>query len=154
MELEALRFSSGEEATLGLLLDITGSASEFLCFTLEDQYREGKVAGETRIPAGRYEITLRTVGGKHAKYGARYPDMHKGMLWVRNVPNFEYILIHVGNDDDDTEGCLLVGDTAVQNITGRGMIGGSGNAYQRIYPLIADRLAAGEQVFITYTDQG
>ena len=154
MELEALRFRSGKEATLGLLLDITGGAKKFLCFTLEDQFQPVKVSGETRIPAGRYEVTLRTTGGKHSKYGARSPDMHGGMLWVRNVPGFEYILIHVGNDDDDTEGCLLVGDTSVQNVTGRGMIGGSGNAYERIYPLIADRLAAGEKVFITYTDQG
>lgn len=155
MKLEVLRYSSGEETTLGLLFDVTGPMPrQFLCYTLEDEHREFKVAGQTRIPDGEFKVTLRTVGGKHAKYGARYPDMHKGMLWVRDVPGFEYILIHVGNTDDDTEGCLLLGDTANQNVTAEGSIGSSGNAYKRIYPLIADKIAAGEKVTITYIDQG
>ncbi len=151
MELEVFRFSSGEEATLGLLY---GSHHGFMAFTLEDQYQTQKVYGETRIPAGRYEIVLRTEGGKHAKYANHYGEWHKGMLWVKDVPGFEWVLIHVGNDDGDTEGCLLVGDTCVQNITGHGMIGGSRNAYERIYPLIANKLIAGEKVFINYIDRG
>ncbi len=154
MELEVLRYSSGRETSLGLLADVSGTQSKFLCYTLEDEARDKKVAGETRIPAGEYEVTLRTVDGKHAKYGAKYPDIHKGMLWVRNVPGFEFILIHVGNTDDDTEGCLLVGDTASENITGEGSIGASRNAYRRIYPLIANRILAGETVTIRYIDQG
>ena len=148
MHLSVQRYNSGEETTHGLLFDSTGPAPrQFLCYTLEDQHRDIKVAGDTRIPAGTYEVTLRTVGGKHAKYAQRYPDMHKGMLWVRNVPGFEFILIHVGNDEADTEGCLLVGNTA-----GMVSIGASRDAYTHIYPLIADKIAAGERVTITYTD--
>ena len=153
MKLEVDRYSSGDETTLGLLYDVT-DGRKFLCFTLEDQKQTQKVYGETRIPAGEYKITLRTVGGMTQRYGARYPDIHKGMLWVRDVPGFEYILIHVGNTDDDTEGCLLVGDSAIQNITAEGSIGSSRNAYRRIYPPIADAIARGEEVTIRYIDRG
>ena len=111
MQLEVVRFSSESDSTNGLLFDITGGKRKFLAYTLEDEYRKEKVMHETRIPAGTYEITLRTVGGFTVKYAERYGDMHKGMLWVRNVPGFEYILIHTGNTDEHTSGCLLLGDT-------------------------------------------
>ena len=98
MELEVLRFSSQKDSTNGILFDVT-EGRKFLSYTLEDEYRKEKVAGETRIPAGTYKITLRTTGGFHGRYEKKYGQMHKGMLWVRDVPNFEYILIHTGNTD-------------------------------------------------------
>lgn len=152
MKLEVLRYSSQKDSTLGALFDITNGDRKFLCYTLEDEYREVKVMHETRIPAGTYEITLRNFGGFHTKYSKRFPEIHKGMLWIRNVPGFEYILLHCGNDDDDTSGCLLVGDTQTNNITSDGFVGSSINAYKRIYPDIARSIEAGEKVEITYTD--
>lgn len=151
MKLEVLRFSSQDDSTLGVLSDVT-DGRKFLAFTLEDEYRETKVAGETRVPAGTYKITLRTVGGFHTKYAAKYGAMHKGMLWVRDVPGFEFILIHTGNTDEHTDGCLLVGNTSQQNVTKNGFIGESGDAYKRIYPKIAAALELGEEVTITYVD--
>ena len=74
------------------------------------------------------------------------------MLWVRDVPNFEYILIHCGNDDDDTSGCLLLGDTQTENNVSDGFVGASTTAYKRVYPKIAKALEEGECVKITYTD--
>lgn len=153
MKLEVLRISSQEDSTLGLLFDITNGDRKFLCYTLEDEYREIKVMHETRIPAGTYKITLRTWGGFHERYSKRFPEMHKGMLWIREVPNFEYILIHCGNDDDDTSGCLLVGDTQTSNTNGSdGFVGSSTYAYKAIYPSIATALENNEEVTITYTD--
>jgi len=154
LKLEVLRYSSGEETTLGLLSDVSKRIRKFLCFTLEDEYRAVKVAGETRIPAGEYKVTLRTTGGKTKKYARKYPDMHKGMLWIRDVPGFKYVLIHVGNNDDDTEGCLLLGSTAANNVDQLGTIGASVRAYKRVYPQIAERLAAGEEVTIKFIDRG
>ena len=152
MKLEVLRFSSDSDSTLGVLFDTTHER-KFLCFTLEDEFREVKIPGETRIPAGEYNVTLRTVGGLNQKYNNKFgEEFNKGMLWVRDVPGFEYILIHIGNDDDDSAGCLLVGDTQTQNITKRGFIGSSTDAYKRIYPPIADVLVNGGQVTITYKD--
>ena len=153
MELEVLRFSSQDDSTNGILFDVTGGQRKFLCYTLEDEYREEKVSGETRIPAGTYRITLRTTGGFHGRYVKKYGDMHKGMLWVRDVPNFEYILIHTGNTDEHTAGCLLLGDSQQANFgSSNGMVSSSVNAYKRVYPPIAAALEGDEEVTITYTD--
>ena len=153
MKLEVLRFSSQKDSTNGILFNVT-EGREFLCYTLEDEYRDKKIKGETRIPSGTYNITLRTVGGFHGRYEKKYGEMHKGMLWVRDVPNFEYILIHTGNTDEHTAGCLLVGDTQQQNITKSksGFIGASVDAYKRIYPSIASAIERGDDVEISYVD--
>ena len=153
MKLEVLRFSSQKDSTNGVLFNVT-EGREFLCYTLEDEYRDKKIKGETRIPSGTYKITLRTVGGFHGRYEKKYGEMHKGMLWVRDVPNFEYILIHTGNTDEHTAGCLLVGDTQQQNITKSksGFIGASVDAYKRIYPSIASAIERGDDVEISYVD--
>jgi hypothetical protein len=74
------------------------------------------------------------------------------MLWIRDVPGFEYVLVHCGNDDNDTEACVLVGDVATQNVSGRGALGGSEAAYRRIYPMVAKALLAGDGVRIRFTD--
>lgn len=153
MKLEVLRFSSQKDSTSGALFDITNGDRKFMCYTLEDEYREKKVYSETRIPAGTYRLTLRTVGRLHEKYSSRFQDIHKGMLWVRDVPNFEYILIHCGNTDEHTAGCLLVGETQESNIKkADGFIGRSTQAYFDIYPPIANALESGEEVTITYID--
>ena len=153
MNLEVLRFSSEEDSTSGLLFDVTNGERKFLAYTLEDEYREEKEMHETRIPAGTYNVTLRTVGGFHTRYTKKYGDMHKGMLWVRDVPGFEYILIHTGNTDEHTSGCLLLGDSQTNNqIKEDGFIGSSVQAYKRVYPPIAKVLEDGGAVSITYTD--
>jgi hypothetical protein len=145
MKLKVVRYHSTSDFTLGMLLDVT-EGRKFLCYTLEDEYREEKVMHETRIPDGTYRITLRTVGGTHSRYSKKYGDMHKGMLWVRDVPGFEYILIHTGNTDEHTSGCLIVGNSS--DI--KGFIGSSVNAYKRTYPSIAQALENGEEVTIEY----
>ena len=149
MELEVIRFSSGTDSTNGTLIDKTNN--KFLAYTLEDEYRDEKKYGETRIPEGTYKLALRKTGGYHAKYSKRFSSIHIGMLHVINVPGFEYILIHCGNTDEHTAGCLLVGDSQENNqITKDGFIGKSTQAYKRIYPAIAEAIDCGEEVTITY----
>lgn len=153
MKLEVIRFSSQERDTLGLLFDASNGTEfrEFLCFTLEDEDREEKVMHETRIPAGTYNLRLKTWGGYHDRYTKRFGEMHKGMIEVLDVPNFKHILIHCGNDEDDTSGCLLLGNSQTQNVTATGYVSGSTEAYKRVYPLIAEALQC-EDCTITYTD--
>jgi len=153
MKLKVLRFSSQEDSTSGLLFLDGDLGLQFLCYTLEDEARALKVRGETRVPAGTYEIKLRTEGGFHEKYKKRFGGLHKGMLHVTNVPNFEWILIHTGNTDEHTAGCLLVGDSQENNtIIKDGFIGKSTNAYKRIYPNIAKALKNNDKVTIEYID--
>jgi hypothetical protein len=103
---------------------------------------------ETRIPEGEYEIKLRTEGSHHPKYLSKFPQDHIGMLHVTNVPKFEYILIHIGNTEKDTAGCLLVGNSAdVKNV-----IGDSTGAYIKMYKKVAPELKKGNKVTIKYID--
>ena len=153
MKLEVLRFSSQVDSTSGLLFEVTDVKRHFLCYTLEDERRALKVKGETRVPAGTYKIELRAEGGFHGRYSKKYPGLHIGMLHVQDVPNFEYILIHTGNTDEHTAGCLIVGDAQENNkILADGFVGKSVNAYKRIYPSIAKAIQQGEEVTITYID--
>jgi len=145
MIIKHIRYSHGIDDTLGMWL-IDGS---FACYTLEDEHRDVKVYAETRIPEGVYEIKLRKHGGFHQRYLKKFGgDFHKGMLQVVGVPNFSDILIHIGNTDEDTAGCILIGEQSVQNVTGKGYIGNSTSAYKRIYPRIAKALLKGQRVII------
>ena len=146
MKLDVVRTQFGKDATNGLLF-VNGV---FEAFTLEDEVRDIKVKGEAAIPLGKYEIKFRTVGGFHTKYTSRYgAAFHKGMLELQDVPNYKYILIHTGNTDEHTAGCLLVGETQQDLDKGKdGFIGGSGDAYKKFYPKVRDALIAGEKVTI------
>jgi hypothetical protein len=153
MKLKVLRFSSQEDSTSGLLFHDSDIGLKFMCYTLEDEARAMKIKGETRVPAGTYKIELRTEGGFHERYNKKYGGLHKGMLHVTNVPNFEYILIHTGNTDEHTAGCLLLGDSQENNkIIKDGFVGKSTNAYKRVYPDIAKALENNEEVTIEYVD--
>ena len=72
------------------------------CDTLEPQWRdlkkEKKVRGKTAIPEGEYKIVM----SPSSKF-------HRNMPYLKNVPQFEGIMIHPGNTVKDTIGCILVG---------------------------------------------
>lgn len=143
MKLTVIRHNLQDDYTSGILL----IDDYFECYTLEDEQRAVKVWGETCVPDGVYEITLRTEGSFHNRFKKKFPDFHKGMLWVRNVPNFEYILIHIGNTDKDTAGCLLVGNVAHAN---KNYIGSSTDAYKKMYKKVLAAFERGEKVTIEY----
>ena len=153
MKYEVLRVSSGNDSTSGLLFEVDRGNRTFLAYTLEDEQRDVKVWGETRIPAGTYKLKLRTEGGFHSRYVNKYGDFHKGMIWVQDVPGFEYILWHTGNTDEHTAGCLIVGNTQTNNrIAKDGFIGSSVDAYKFVYPRVAAAIEAGLDVEVTYID--
>ena len=71
------------------------------------------------------------------------------MLQVMDVPGFEFILIHVGNTDKDTAGCLLLGFNAN---TSQGLsVGSSVKAYKRLYSRVIEAAKA-NQLTIQYWD--
>lgn len=131
-----LRYSSAADDTLGLLY-VNGVFQHYI---IEDEYRAVKVAGETRMPAGIYKLALRTEGGFHEKYknhkDARIRAMHKGMIWITEVPDFTYTLYHIMNTEKDTKGCVGGGDEVNNNQIDKGFTGHSLEAYVRTYPLL------------------
>lgn len=132
------------------------------CYVIEDEIREVKVKGETAIPYGVYDLGTRIspkfssnyywnegkqklISAKEFRSGLYGPGYtpHE-LIWILDVPGFQYILLHWGNTDDDTDGCLVVGNSI-------GMLGkqeavlNSRQTYQAIYPKIYPLIKAGGQ---------
>ena len=108
MEIKLTRTEYTDESTIGYL-SIDGIYS---CYTLEDTVRPDgvKVPGKTAIPAGRYEITI----DKSTRFKRLMPH-------ILNVPMFEGIRIHAGNDSGDTEGCILLGTSKSEDSVGNSL---------------------------------
>lgn len=137
------RYLSNADATLSRVY----LGEKFLCHGLEDEFRTDKVAGETRIPAGRYRLTLRTWGGFHNRYKRKFND-HIGMIWVRDVPNFQFILWHIGNFETNTDGCLLLGEGDEQAMA----VWNSGKTYRQVYSIVAPMIRDGRITHVQYRD--
>lgn len=147
LNLELVRYGFGLDSTLGRLFVDGIPSRAFQCFTLEDERRKVKVKGETCIPPGSYEIKLRHGSPKYGKFDERW-DWHNGMLWLQDVPGFEYIYIHPGNTDDDTDGCILVGDVPLVLPDGEFKIARSRDAYADVYRKVMLALEADDRVVI------
>lgn len=129
MRLELIRDRSTDKATTGRLL-IDG---KFQCWTLEDVVRPAKIAHETAIPAGTYEVVIT----ESVRFKRRLP------LLV-GVPGFDGIRIHPGNCAADTDGCILVGTSKTVD-----WISGSRNAFEALFPILDQ---PGQKMTITITD--
>ena len=132
MKITVHRFLSNNDETLSYLL-VDGRP---MGFGLEDEYRAEKVVYETRIPAGAYKVGIREAGSIAPRYKAKFPAFHEGMLWVQDVPGFEWIYFHMGNTDGHTSGCLLVAEQARINAQGRFTTPNSEPAYVRFYQAV------------------
>lgn len=85
--------------------------TKYFCDVLEDKDRgltqstplsdikRIKVQNETAIPVGTYKVVV----NRSPKFGRNLPRL-------LDVPGFDGILIHRGNTNKDTSGCLLVGE--------------------------------------------
>jgi len=147
MKLTVDRFLTNGKATVSKI-SIDGIHIGF--FGLEDEYRQNKKAGETRIPAGEYALKVRKYGGFNTRYSNRFPRLHKGMIEICNIPNFTDVLIHVGNTEADTAGCLLIGQR-YQELNGELILVNSTAAYIDFYERVIDKVIEGNAV-IEYID--
>lgn len=132
MELNLQRSPSNDQCTIGNLY-VDGA---WFCYVLEDVVRSTKIAGRTAIPAGRYRVVL-----------TMSPRFGKLMPLLLDVPNYSGVRIHPGNTADDTEGCLLPGETNPTPYT----VGASGKAYARLMQAL-QALRPDEQAWITVQD--
>jgi len=145
MKLQVFRYNSDDDHTNSVLL-VNG---RYECDGLEDEFRAEKVMHETRIPAGVYKVELRTEGGFHQRYQKRFGQWHEGMLWIKDVPGFEFILIHILNTDEGTSGCYGVGYAGRNN---HNWISNSTLAYRALYPKVKNAIKKGEEVTIEFID--
>jgi len=129
MELKVNRTDFTPKSTIGdLLID-----DQWECHTLEDAVRGPgiKIPGQTAISQGRYEIII--------DRSMRFKRM---MPHILNVPMFEGIRIHAGNIAENTEGCLLLGQTKAVDFIGRSVA-----AFNAFFPKLQEGLKDGK-VFI------
>lgn len=146
------RFADNRESTLGLLFKI-GVLVPFKCYTLEDEFRESKVSKETRVPARTYKLVIQEISTpKTLAYRKKYPWFENHIM-LEAVPGFVGIYIHVGNDDDDTDGCILLGDNANNNSISPGTISSSTDAFKRFYTEVYPVLKAGQEVIFEIRDE-
>lgn len=135
MKLTLKRINKTEKYTEGILY-ING---ERFCSTIEDtdrgltnemsitEIQSKKVYGETAIPKGTYQITLDVVSPKFKD--RPWATFCEGKLpRLLDVPGYEGVLIHVGNEASNSLGCLLVGQK-----TKDGWISNSTQTFKNLY---------------------
>lgn len=147
MEYELHRNFKGNEYTIGRLY----LAHAKVCDTLEDPVRilidknkdgdfddagEGKIWGQTAIPAGRYRIIMQMS-----------PSKNRMMPYLQDVPGYTSVMIHSGNTAEDTHGCILVGENKV-----KGKLINSRAWSDVINAQIRDAIAQGEEVWINISE--
>ena len=129
----------------------------FYCNTLEDYDRglrqsdplrdiqRRKIAGETAIPKGTYEVQMNVTSPKYAAVAWYWNFCRGKMPRLMHVPGFDGILIHPGGSNGplDTRGCILVGkNTKVGKLTD------SKACFQQIYKLMKAAADKGEEITI------
>ena len=129
MENKIIRVAEGKQSTLSQLY-INGI---FQCYLLEDKIREVKIASQTAIPTGIFELKLNTWGAKNVDYKKAFGKLHQGMIEIYGLPNFSFVYIHIGNTIKDTAGCPLCG-FGFQFADGDFKVSQSVAAYKMIYP--------------------
>ena len=100
---------SDERATLGMIKILDHKHDPI--FTLENPLRE--TLRDCRIFAGDYVCSPYS--------GTKFKDVYI----VNGVPERTTILFHWGNFEEDTEGCILVGLSALMHLDGRPMVANS-----------------------------
>ena len=135
MKIEIINRYQGKTCVIGKFKCFDeGGDLIFECFCLQEDTAGLESGKDLRIPQGvyklkrhpgsRFEATLRKITG----------DESDEMLNVYNdeVPYERHILIHWGNTDKDTQGCILLGRTKASDES----IGGSRDACKEFYNLM------------------
>ena len=152
MKIEVERRWKKETYTIGRLY-VDGV---YFCNTLEDKSRglkqtdslffikQRKVYGETAIPTGTYTVAMNVTSPKYSA-SAWYWQLCKGKVpRLMNVPGWEGVLIHTGNNALQTYGCILVGKN-----TKVGQLTESKATFKALYKEMKKAYDEGEEITIT-----
>ena len=147
MELLLKRTHKKENYTIGeLFLD-----GKFFCNTIEglkasmseQEIASKKVPSLTAIPLGTYNITLDVVSPKYSKVKT-YDRIQAKLPRLEKVKGYSGVLIHIGNTDRDSAGCILVG-VANSSYT---MVTNSTNTFFNLYEELKKAKNKGELLTI------
>lgn len=142
------RFAQTKTYRYGIL-STAGNEALPTCFTLEN----GEL--QKAVPAGTYQLKLKKVKTPLTeKYRGKYPwfTYH---VELQGVPNATGVYIHIGNTEEDTDACILLGEQCDMNPpTPAGYIGESTAAFSAWYCQIRDSLERGGKADITIYDVG
>lgn len=138
-----IRVAQGMQSTLSHLY-INGL---FACYLLEDSIRDNKIPGQTCIPTGVFQLSLNKTAGMHFRYHKEYPLMHKGMVEIDNLPNFDLVFFHKGNTHLDTKGCPLIGHYWIK-VDDDFQVMLSGFAYRQVYPKLVEQILKGNSQIV------
>lgn len=125
------RRENRDDGVFGELLD---QSQNFLMVTLEHSYKDNL----PKIPDGQYECKR----GMHALksfFDAEGKQIKPSFetFEIENVPNRTNILFHVGNYEEDSEGCVLLGSAIGWKSEKKGkMIMASGVAFKKFMQLL------------------
>lgn len=126
MKLRLRRIALKDTYTIGKLEVFHWGEWKWISDIIEDKVRdlnkngmfdngETKVYSESAIPYGTYEVTLDVKSPKYSNF-KKYPqyERYDGYLpRLLEVPHFEGILIHTGNNASHSSGCLICGENKV-----------------------------------------
>lgn len=97
----------------------------------------------TAIPRGTYEVTLDVISPRFCTKPFYKQVCNSRLPRLLNVKGFEGILIHAGNTDKDSAGCLLVGLNTV-----KGKVTSSQDTFTKLYKALKEGRDRGEKITI------
>lgn len=147
------RLNDNGKSTIGAIF--RKDIQKVLCFSGEDEFRAVKVAKETRIPAGYYEMKIRREDTPLTiKHRDAYGPWFKYHIEICNVPGFSSIYSHAGNKDTHSDGCILNGDILYNNeATFENILATSVEATRRFYEYVYPVLDGGGKAYIEIRDE-
>lgn len=154
MEWLLQRYSDNGNSTQGLLFEKTTAAPEWFSHCLEDEFRREKVAGETRMDAGRYELKiLKQDTPLTLKHRESYGVWFKYHIEITGLPRHKGVYIHSGSNEQHTDACLLLGDTIHNHTIEKDKMERSLQAVKRFYEKTYPLLESGTRCWIEIRDE-
>jgi uncharacterized protein DUF5675 len=95
-----------------------GAKEQIICYTLERPWKDNQ-QNLSSVPAGTYDAHL------------RYDHQDHWRIELEGVPNRTNVQIHIGNEPDESKGCVLVGTSLTKDLC-RISGGTSAQAYAKL----------------------
>ena len=153
MDVTAKRLYFCEDYTIGKLL-VDG---KYFCDTIEDKDRglkqsmstteikEKKVYGKTAIPTGKYILRMDIVSEKYKDIKWYKENCDGGRIpRLESVKGFSGVLIHPGNTEKDSLGCIIVGFNKE-----KGKVLKSKDTFKKLWTILNNAYNNKETIYLT-----